>query len=125
VHILYQFAVSGGLFILTLAFGFWLSHLGKPYNGILFNVHKLIALGAVVVTAIQMVKLLRGMETQALVIVLLVGVALCVIALFASGALMSAGKLEYNLMLAIHRVAPFVLVVGLGLVIVLLKSSSS
>jgi hypothetical protein len=65
------------------------------------------------------------METQALVIVLLVGVALCVIALFASGALMSAGKLEYNLMLAIHRVAPFVLVVGLGLVIVLLKSSSS
>jgi hypothetical protein len=125
VHILYQFAVSGGLFILTLAFGFWLSHLGKPYNGILFNVHKLIALGAVVVTAIQMVKLLRGMETQALVIVLLVGVALCVIALFASGALMSAGKLEYNLMLAIHRVAPFVLVVGLGLVMVLLKSSPS
>lgn len=123
MHILYQFAVSGGLFILTLAFGFWLSHLGKPYNGILFNVHKLIALGAVVVTAIQMVKLLRGMQTQALVIVLLVGVALCVIALFVSGALMSAGKLEYNLMLAIHRVAPFVLVVSLGLVMVLLKSS--
>ena len=125
MHILYQFAVPGGLFILTLVFGFWLSRLGKPYNGILFNVHKLIALGAVVVTAIQMVKLLRGMETQALVIVLLVGVALCVIALFASGALMSAGKLEYNLMLAIHRVAPFVLVVGLGLVMVLLKSSPS
>ena len=123
MHILYQFAVPGGLFILTLVFGFWLSRLGKPYNGILFNVHKLIALGAVVVTAIQMVKLLRGMETQALVIVLLVVAALCVIALFASGALMSAGKLEYNLMLAIHRVAPFVLVVGLGLVMVLLKSS--
>jgi hypothetical protein len=125
VHILYQFAVPGGLFILTLVFGFWLSRLGKPYNGILFNAHKLIALGAVVVTALQMVKLLRGMETQALTIVLLVGVALCVIALFVSGALMSAGKLEYNLMLAIHRVASFVLVVGLGLVMVLLKSSPS
>ena len=125
MHILYQFAASGGLFILTLAFGFWLSHLGKPYNGILFNVHKLIALGAVVVTAIQMVKLLRGMETRVHVIVLLVVGALCVIALFASGALMSAGKLEYNLMLAIHRVAPFVLAVGLGLVMVLLKSSPS
>ena len=125
MHILYQFAVSGGLFILTLAFGLWLSRLGKPYNGVLFNIHKLIALGAVVVTAIQMVKLVRGMETQAHVIALLVVAALCVIALFASGALMSAGKLEYNLMLAIHRVAPFVLVVGLGLVMVLLKSSSS
>lgn len=123
MHILYQFAVSGGLFILTLAFGFWLSHLGKPYNGILFNVHKLIALGAVVVMAIQMVKLLRGMETQALVIVLLVVAALCVISLFVSGALMSAGKLEYNLMLTIHRVAPFVLVVGLGLVALFIKNS--
>lgn len=123
MHILYQFAVPGGLFILTLALGFWLSRLGKPYNGILFNAHKLIALGAVVVTAIQMVKLLRGMETQALVTVLLVVVALCVIALFVSGALMSAGKLEYNLMLAIHRVAPFVLVVGLGLVALFIKDS--
>lgn len=125
MHILYQFAVPGGLFILTLVFGFWLSRLGKPYSGILFNVHKLIALGAVVVTAIQMVKLLRGMETQARVIVLLVVAALCVTALFASGALMSAGKLEYNLMLAIHRVAPFVLVVSVGLVMVLSKSSPS
>jgi hypothetical protein len=123
VHILYQFAVPSGLFILTLVFGFWLSRLGKPYNGILFNVHKLIALGAVVVTAIQMVKLLRGMEIQALVIVLLVVAALCVIALFVSGALMSAGKLEYNLMLAIHRVASFVLVTGLGLVALFFKNS--
>jgi hypothetical protein len=123
VHILYQFAVPGGLFILTLVFGFWLSRLGKPYNGILFNVHKLIALGAVVVTAIQMVKLLRGMETQALVTVLLVVAALCVIALFVSGALMSAGKQEYNLMLAIHRAAPFALVVGLGLVALFIKNS--
>jgi hypothetical protein len=122
VHILYQFAVPGGLFILTLVFGFWLSRLGKPYNGILFNVHKLIALGAVVVTAIQMVKLLRGMETQALVTVLLVVAALCVIALFVSGALMSAGKQEYKLMLAIHRVAPFVLVGGLGLVALFIKN---
>lgn len=123
MHILYHFTVPGGLFILTLAFGFWLSHLGKPYNGILFNIHKLIALGAVVVMAIQMVKLLRGMETQALVIVLLVVAALCVISLFVSGALMSAGKLEYNLMLTIHRVAPFVLVVGLGLVALFIKNS--
>jgi hypothetical protein len=123
VHILYQFAVPSGLFILTLVFGFWLSHLGKPYNGILFNIHKLIALGAVVVMAIQMVKLLRGMEIQALVIVLLVVAALCVIALFVSGALMSAGKLEYNLMLAIHRVASFVLVAGLGLVALFIKNS--
>jgi hypothetical protein len=62
------------------------------------------------VTAIQVVKLLRGMETQLLVIVLLIVAALCVIALFASGALMSARKLDYALMLTIHHVAPGALV---------------
>jgi hypothetical protein len=118
-----RFITPGILFLLTLVFGFWLSHAGKPYNGILFNIHKVIALGAVVVTAIQMVKLLPGRESQALVIVLLVVVALCVIALFASGALMSAGKLDYALMLTIHRVAPVVLVIGLGSAILLIKVS--
>jgi hypothetical protein len=121
VHILYQFAVPGGLFILTLVFGFWLSRLGKPYNGILFNVHKLIALGAVVVTAIQTVKLLRELETQAIVIVLFVVAALCVIALFASGALMSAGKLDHVLMLAIHRIAPVLLVLCCALALYFLE----
>jgi hypothetical protein len=123
VDILYPFAVPGGLFVLTLVFGFWLSRLGKPYNGVLFNVHKLIALGAVVVTAIQVVNLLRGMETQALVIVLLVVAALCIVALFASGALMSAGKLDYVLMLTIHRVAPVALVVSLGFAALLMRAA--
>ncbi len=100
------FAVPTGLFILTLVFGFWLSRWSKPYNSLLFNVHKLIALGAVVVTAIQVVNLLCGMGSPALVIVLLVVAAACVIALFASGALMSAGKLDHVLMLTIHRIAP-------------------
>lgn len=117
MHIIYQFAVPGGLFILTLAFGFWLSRVGRPYNGVLFNVHKLIALGAVVVTAIQMVKLLREVETQALVIVLLVVAVLCVIGIFASGALMSAGKLDYALMLTIHNVAPVLLALCCALVL--------
>ena len=31
----------GIAFVLTLAFGFWLSNSGKPYNGILFNFHKM------------------------------------------------------------------------------------
>jgi hypothetical protein len=117
---LHQLAVPGGLFILTLVFGLWLSRLGKPYNGVLFNVHKLIALGAVVVTAIHMVRMLRGMDTQAFVIMWLVVAALCVIALFASGALMSVGRSGYTLMLTIHRVAPAALVLCCALVLYLL-----
>jgi hypothetical protein len=106
--VLYQFIVPGGLFILTLLFGFWLSHTGKPYNGILFNFHKLLAFGSVVLACIYSYKNLYDLNW--LLITLLVVLALCIIALFVSGALMSAGKMDYALMLTIHRMASALLV---------------
>lgn len=118
-----RFITSGILFLLTLAFGFWLSHAGKPNNGLLFNVHKLIALGAVVLVIIQLTKTPNLLIPVSLVAVGLGLAAFSVIALFVSGALMSAGKLDYALMLTIHRVAPVALVVGWGVSMFLLKSS--
>jgi len=116
-----RFLTPSILFFLTLVFGFWLSHVGKPYNGLLFNVHKLIALACVVLLGIQFSKTLQSPDW--LITALLVVSSLCVIALFASGALMSAGQLDYALMLTIHRIAPVVLVVGLGLVMFFIKNS--
>ena len=107
------------LFLLTLAFGFWLSKVGKPYNGALFNVHKLIALGAVVFAVIQISK--TGVVGLPLLLVAFIAVGLCVVALFASGALMSIGKLDYTLTLTIHRIALAVLVIAAGLVVYVLN----
>ena len=112
-------------FILTLAFGFWVSHLGKPYNGLLFNVHKLIALGAVIATIVQLTKVLKDVDSLALIIVLLVVAALCVIALFASGALMSIGNVDYGLMLTVHRIAPVLLVTAMIIIFIMLKGGVS
>ncbi len=116
------FILPGVLFILTLAFGFWLSTLGKPYNGILFNIHKLIALATVVVLTMQLFKTLQDTDPLVLVIVLLVVAAVCIIVLFASGALMSAGKMSYSLMLVVHRIAPGMLVIDMLLVFYLLAT---
>ncbi len=120
-----KFLFPGIAFILTLVFGFWVTHVGKPYNVALFNIHKLIALGVVVATVIQLVKTLKNTDTQALIILSLVVAALCVIALFASGALMSMDKLDYALMLTIHRVAPVVLVIAMVVVMLMLKGGLS
>jgi hypothetical protein len=119
---LQQFILPSVLFLLTLGFGFWVSHLGKPYNGVLFNVHKLIALGAVATMIIQLSKTLKNVDSTALVIVLLVIAAICIVMLFASGALMSVGKLDYTLMLAVHRIAPAVLVIAAGFAVYLLAA---
>ncbi len=98
--------LPGVLFLLTVAFGFWLSHLGKPYSGILFNLHKLIALGMVVLAVVQLAGLLKNAGSLAAIIALLTLAGMAVIALFASGALMSADKLSYTSMLTIHRIGP-------------------
>jgi hypothetical protein len=113
-----KFVLPGILFMLTLAFGFWLSRVGKPYNGLLFNIHKLIALGSVVLTGIQLSKMLHAPDL--LLVALLTVSTLCVIALFVSGALMSAEKSDDALLLTIHRVAPVILVVGLGFAVALM-----
>ncbi len=116
-----KFTFPGVLFGLTLAFGFWLSHAGKPYNGVLFNIHKLAALGAVVLTVMQFWRMPGPIDSVALIIGLLIVAALSVLALFISGALMSAGKLDYALMLTIHRLVLPILVIVLGLVLYLLE----
>lgn len=107
-------------FLLTIVFGFWLSKLGKPYRGALFTIHKLLALGAVVAAGVQMFRNLERTGTQVTLIILLVVAVVCVIALFASGALMSQDKLDYNLLRTIHRLAPIAFIVAIVLFLNLL-----
>jgi hypothetical protein len=110
----------GIVFLLTLAFGFWLSYSGKPYNGILFNIHKLVALGTVILVVMQIYNVFKAMEVQTLIIILIVIAAICVVALFASGAFMSIGNQNYQIMKFIHNVAPVLLVIMTALTIYLL-----
>jgi hypothetical protein len=112
---LLAFRGPGLAFLLTLVFGFWLSRVGRPYNGVLFNIHKLLALGAVIAAAVQFSGILRGVPAQALSGVALVVAGAGVIALFATGALMSLNNPNYALLLNIHRVAPALVVIPLAL----------
>jgi len=115
-----KFLAPGILLLLTLVFGVWLSLSGKPYNGILFNIHKLIALSAVVVTGIQLYQLFKGTPIQVPLIVLIILAGLCVLALFFSGAMMSTGKLDYQLMLTIHRIALILITLVMAVTVYLL-----
>jgi len=107
-----KFVIPGVLFILTLVFGFWLSRSGKPYNGLLFNIHKLIALAAVIVAAIRTFNALKIVEAQPILIVLLIVIGLCAVALFVTGALMSAKKATGRAALTIHKIAPLLAVIA-------------
>ncbi len=100
------------LFGLTLAFGLWLSRVGKPYKLALFNVHKLLALGTVILAVIRLARILPVPASMPVIIGLLIIEALGAALQFFSGALLSAGKLDYASMLTIHRIAAFVLLLA-------------
>ena len=119
-----KFITPGTAFLLTLVFGFWLSNSGKPYNGILFNIHKLIALGAVIATVMQVYSILKVMEPQSLIVILIIIVVVCVVALFASGAFMSIGNINYQIMKTIHNIAPVLMVIVMALTIYLLSGTN-
>ena len=119
-----KFITPGIIFLLTLVFGVWLSNSGKPYNGILFNIHKLIALSAVIAATMQIYKILNGMESQSLVIALVIFAALCVVALFATGAFMSLEKLNYAVILAIHRGSSVLAIITMSAIIYLLTGKN-
>ena len=114
--------IPGIVFLLTLASGLWLSRSGKPLKTGIFTVHKLIALAAVVVTALQTYNALTILDVEPIMIALIVVIGLCVVALFATGALMSAEKTGYRSLLMIHKIAPLLAVVAGILVIYLLTS---
>jgi hypothetical protein len=117
-----KFIIPGIAFLLTLVFGFWLSNAGKPYNGILFNIHKLIALGAATLTAVQLFTALKDTGIQVVPILLIVVGVVSVIALFVTGALMSMDKMSYQVMLTIHRVAPILAAVAMVVAFYLLST---
>lgn len=119
-----KFIAPGIIILLTLASGIWLRNSGKPLNTLIFTIHKLIALGAVVMTIIQFFGAIKNGESQSMVIALLILAGLCVMALFATGALMSIGKLSYDVLLGIHRGATILAAISTTLVVYLLSRRS-
>lgn len=124
MEMLSKFTIPGVLFLFTLVFGFWLSSSGKPYHGLLFNLHKLIALGGVVLAIVQLSKIFKAGDVTIWLMLLLAAGALSILALFVSGALMSAGKLDYAVMLTIHRIAPIVLFLAASGVLTILQKEA-
>ena len=107
----------------TLLFGFWLGKAGKPYNGILFNIHKLIALGTVILTGVQVYKISRLIVIP--ILILLIATSICIVGLFASGAVLSIQSTNNtttntSTVKAIHNIAFVLLLVAVGFAIYLL-----
>jgi len=73
----------------------------------------LIALAAVVITALQVYGIIKNTEIQILPIALIILCGLCVLTLFATGALLSQAKPVSGILLTVHRVTPILAVISM------------
>lgn len=120
-----KIALCGLLLLLTLVSGVWLSHSGKPFNGLIFTAHKLIALATVIFLGVYIYHRARALDPNTLVLSNIVVAGLLFLALFVSGALLSIGKPAPAVILKIHQVAPLLALVSSAATMVLLPSGKS
>ena len=108
------------LFLLTLVAGYWVSRGGRPINAIRFNVHKFLALGAVILAGIRLYPLLKAGGNPAALPLLTVVLAALVVALFATGAIQSRpGPGKPKLKLA-HAILSYAALLAAGGVVYML-----
>jgi len=112
--------LPGFLFLIIIGFGLWVRKVGKPYNGLLFNIHKLIALGAVILTGIRIFKLDPFATFPIMAILLFALAVLGVIGLFTTGTIMSIKDEVPKVALLIHRILPAVIFISMSISIYLI-----
>lgn len=116
---------TGVLCLFTLASGVWLTLSGRPYSTAIFNIHKLIALGAVIVTVITLNHLRMGAGIGMPAIGAMILAGLLIVSLFVSGALLSIGKPDHVVILVVHRAAPLLAVFATAMAVYLLAAARS
>jgi heme A synthase len=119
-----RLALTGSLFLLTLGSGLWVSQSGKPYNTVIFTIHKLISLSTIIVTAItinylhKLAALRPAVEYTAIAIT-----ALLFLFLLVSGGILSAAKHLPAFILRIHQAAPLLAFISTASTLYLLVSN--
>jgi hypothetical protein len=96
---------------------------GKPLNTVIFTIHKLLALGAVITGGLRIAMALKIAPPPVLGVIMLILAGICVIALFATGALMSMDKPNYAFLKIVHQIALVLATFALPLVVYLLMMS--
>jgi len=109
--------------LVIIGFGIWTSRLGKPYNWLLFNIHKLIALLAVFLTGIRIWNMDPLNEFSGSVIFLLAIVIIFVITMFTTGAVMSIQDEVKRIYQWIHKISAVVIALSLAAAFFLLMQS--
>jgi hypothetical protein len=113
--------VGAGLFFLFIVFtGFWLSRSGKPYNGILLTIHKLISVAAVIFFGITIYQVNQAAALGAIELTAVVASGLLFLGTIVSGGLVSAEGPMPTAVWTMHQITPYLTVLSAAATLYLL-----
>jgi hypothetical protein len=103
---------AGVFFLIIFLTGFLLSQSGRPLNTIVFTIHKLVAVGAVVFLAVTVYRTnqVAGLSTVALAAAAITG--LLFLGTIVTGGLLSIGQSVPSAILTMHQITPFLTVLS-------------
>ena len=118
-----RLVLPGSLYLLLMASGFWLSSSGKPYSTLIFTIHKLIALAAIIATAVTINHLHKtaglGLAVELTAVVI---TGLLFLSLLVTGGLLSIYKQAPAVIETIHHAVPYLAVISSAATFYLLAS---
>jgi len=110
----------GLLFVGIFVSGFWLSQLGRPYNGWVLTAHKLLSLAALIFLGIVVYKVQQNNSLHALELSLSILCALFFITTIITGGLLSMANPFPPLIHKLHQITPFLTVMFAAVTLYLL-----
>lgn len=111
--------VTSFCFLLIILSGFWLSRSGKPYPVIAFTLHKLITLGTIIYLGVTLYQASRSMPLQGGQVAAIAFTAICLLAMLATGGLLSIDKVLPTIVHRLHQVLPYLTVASAGIALYL------
>jgi hypothetical protein len=108
-----------GFFVLMLLSGIWLRTKGKPYNKLIFSIHKIMTILTILFVARYVILLKKTVEMAQLTVTLFwVSVAFFIIS-FISGAILSFEKPMPDALTKLHRISALLVTVLAGVTVYL------
>lgn len=114
------FVVTGLFFLFIFVFGYWLGHTGKPFNVVIFTVHKLLSVAAVVFLVIVIYKRNQAIPLSAIELIVVVVTGLFFLGNIITGGLLSIDKPMPLVILRMHQIIPYLTVCSTAAMLYLL-----
>lgn len=116
-----RWIIVGALFAVIFVSGFILGRAGKPYGTLIFNLHKLIAVGTVAYLVLALLKLNRveALGQTAFAAALVSGVLFLI--LIITGGIISAIPAAPKTVSLLHRIAPYFVIIAAAATLFLVR----